>query len=99
MLIQITESLRKTKVGSQYYNITFFVNMVSVVVTCGDEVSFLEFDFQNPEYPGATRNDTNHCQLTISHECDVPICQVRSVLIACYNAFRDSFFLPLSTLH
>ncbi|XP_066972608.1 cubilin-like isoform X1 [Macrobrachium rosenbergii] len=48
-----------------------------VVVTCGQEVSFLEFDFENPEYPHPTSNGTNHCELTISHECDVPICQVR----------------------
>ncbi|KAG7172745.1 CUB domain-containing protein 2-like 1, partial [Homarus americanus] len=48
-----------------------------VVVTCGEEVSFLEFDFENSEYPLPTKNESSHCELTISHDCDVPICQVR----------------------
>ncbi|XP_071527005.1 bone morphogenetic protein 1-like [Panulirus ornatus] len=52
-------------------------SLEEVVVTCGDEVSFLEFDFENPEYPHQTKNETGHCQLTISHDCEVPICQVR----------------------
>ncbi|XP_047496173.1 cubilin-like isoform X1 [Penaeus chinensis] len=48
-----------------------------VVVTCGDTISFLEFDFENPEYPAPTRNLSSHCELTISHDCEIPICQVR----------------------
>lgn len=52
-------------------------SLEEVIVTCGDEISFLEFDFENPEYPNPTRNHTSHCELTISHDCDVPICQVR----------------------
>ncbi|MPD00682.1 hypothetical protein E2C01_096172 [Portunus trituberculatus] len=51
-----------------------------VVVTCGQEVSFLEFDFENPEYPEQIANDSSHCQLTVSHDCEVPICQVRLVV-------------------
>ncbi|KAK4296057.1 hypothetical protein Pmani_031422 [Petrolisthes manimaculis] len=68
---------RSTPDGDTCRGFSARYSIEEVVVTCGDEVSFLEFDFQNPEYPEATRNDTSHCQLTISHECDVPICQVR----------------------
>ncbi|XP_050709865.1 cubilin-like isoform X3 [Eriocheir sinensis] len=48
-----------------------------VVVTCGQEVSFLEFDFQSPDYPEPIANGSSHCELTVSHDCEVPICQVR----------------------
>lgn len=63
-------------------NATSFTLKLSpiVVVTCGQEVSFLEFDFENPEYPEQIANDSSHCQLTVSHDCEVPICQVRLVM-------------------
>ncbi|CAL4083475.1 unnamed protein product [Meganyctiphanes norvegica] len=48
-----------------------------VTVTCGEDVSFLEFDFLNPEYPKTAANETSHCELPISHACEVPICQLR----------------------
>ncbi|XP_045111458.1 cubilin-like [Portunus trituberculatus] len=68
---------RSTPDGDTCRGFSARYSVEEVVVTCGQEVSFLEFDFENPEYPEQIANDSSHCQLTVSHDCEVPICQVR----------------------
>jgi len=59
--------------------------IVTKVVSCGSKTSDVQFEFLSPLYPDMLPNKTAQCDLTVSHNCESPICQV--ILLArnfCY---------------
>jgi hypothetical protein len=51
--------------------------IVTKEVTCGSKTSDAQFEFLSPLYPAMLPNKTAQCDLTISHDCENPICQLR----------------------
>ena len=51
------------------------------VVTCGTKTSDVQFEFTSPNYPAALPNETAQCELTVSHDCKNPVCQLRIDLL------------------
>ena len=51
------------------------------VVTCGTKTSDVQFEFTSPDYPAALPNQTAQCELTVSHDCKNPVCQLRIDLV------------------
>ena len=67
------ESLKHSSDEKRCINYTYFLGHV----TCG-EVSFgSEFEFTYMEFPAAVPNETQHCSIQVSHDCETPICQMR----------------------
>ncbi|XP_065570117.1 dorsal-ventral patterning tolloid-like protein 1 [Artemia franciscana] len=57
------------------FKVNFEVN--DIEFSCGTVASAVQFLFQSPDYPEAILNETAECTIDISHECEVPICQIR----------------------
>jgi hypothetical protein len=51
--------------------------IVTKVVSCGSKTSDVQFEFLSPLYPDQLPNKTAQCDLTVSHNCESPICQLR----------------------
>merc|ERR1712172_282129 len=41
----------------------------------------VQFEFTSPSYPRALANRTSQCDLTVSHDCTKPVCQLRLDLL------------------
>ena len=60
------------------------------VVSCGSKTSDVQFEFLSPLYPDMLPNKTAQCDLTVSHNCESPICQVTTM--PTYNVVYHFFF-------
>lgn len=49
--------------------------------TCGDRIQESQFLFQSLDYPSPIPNETNSCGVTVDHDCENPVCQLRLDLI------------------
>ena len=49
--------------------------------TCGDTIQESQFLFKSLNYPSAIPNETNSCGITIDHDCENPVCQLRLDLL------------------
>ena len=55
--------------------------IVTKIVTCGERTTDVQFEFTSPLYPAQLANTTAQCDLTVDHDCDNPICQLRIDLL------------------
>jgi len=51
--------------------------VVTKEVSCGSVTADVQFEFRSPNYPEPLENKTMQCDLTVSHDCETPICQLR----------------------
>jgi len=66
-----------TNQGDSCRGFSLDYTVVTKQVTCGAVTSDLQFEFRSPMYPAPLENKTSQCDLTVSHDCDKPICQLR----------------------
>lgn len=50
-------------------------------VSCGDKTQESQFLFKSQDYPSAIPNVTMSCGVTVDHDCENPVCQLRLDLI------------------
>ena len=68
------------------------------VVSCGSKTSDVQFEFLSPLYPEMLPNKTAQCDLTVSHNCESPICQVTTInmmqflLFLCFGFYTIMIF-------
>ena len=49
--------------------------------TCGDKIQESQFLFKSLDYPSAIPNTTMSCGVTVDHDCEKPVCQLRLDLL------------------
>ncbi|XP_023334329.1 uncharacterized protein LOC111705865 [Eurytemora carolleeae] len=66
-----------TNQGDSCRGFSLDYTVVTKQVSCGTISSDVQFEFKSPNYPQPLENKTMQCDLTISHDCKTPICQLR----------------------
>ena len=70
-----------TNQGDACKGFAFQYRLETSHVTCGEVSAGSEFEFTNMEFPAAVPNETQHCSIQVSHDCETPICQMRLDLV------------------
>ena len=70
-----------TNQGDSCRGFSLDYTIVTKVVSCGTKTSDVQFEFTSPSYPAALANETAQCELTVSHDCKNPVCQLRIDLL------------------
>jgi len=70
-----------TKERADSGSFTFKYWLVSNEATCGDKIQESQFFFKSLNYPSAIPNTTMSCGVTVDHDCENPVCQLRLDLI------------------
>jgi len=78
---EVLEIQFHTNQGDSCRGFALDYTIVTKIVTCGAKTSDVQFDFTSPLYPEQLANETAQCDLTISHDCENPICQLRIDLL------------------
>ena len=68
---------QRTEAGS----FTFEYWLETNEATCGDKMQESQFLFKSQEYPSAIPNVTMSCGVTVNHDCENPVCQLRLDLL------------------
>ena len=74
---EVLEIRFNTNQGDSCQGFSLDYTIVTKEVTCGSTTSDVQFEFLSPLYPDMLPNKTAQCDLTISHNCESPICQLR----------------------
>lgn len=70
-----------TNQGDSCRGFSLDYTIVTKVVSCGTKTADVQFEFTSPSYPRALANRTSQCDLTVSHDCTKPVCQLRLDLL------------------
>ena len=70
-----------TNQGDSCRGFSLDYTIVTKVVSCGTKTADVQFEFTSPRYPAPLANMTSQCDLTVSHDCKQPVCQLRLDLL------------------
>ena len=70
-----------TQERSESGSFTFKYWLEANEATCGDKIQESQFMFKSLDYPSAIPNTTMSCGVTVDHDCEKPICQLRLDLL------------------
>jgi len=74
---EVLEIQFHTNQGDSCRGFSLDYTVVTKQVSCNQRTSDVQFEFRSPNYPDPLVNKSMQCDLTISHDCETPICQLR----------------------